>query len=143
MYQSHCVTPCSRELSIRNQLSVFAACQGTDNSYSSHALALVSKPRTRRKTIRVFWVSLALVARLVIATSVLSNWQHANSTNDAHCPSCHLGHQLLIQSIAPNGDKVLKSVALLHLLEEVGVAMDPFFADRPARTLRRVTSPVR
>jgi hypothetical protein len=49
---------------------------------------------TARKTIRILGVSLALLALLVSATGVVSDWHHSETTN-ADCPYCHLGHQVL------------------------------------------------
>ena len=57
------------------------------------SLGLRSTRMIVRKTIRILGVSLALVALLVFATGVVSDWNHHDSTNDARCPYCHLGHQ--------------------------------------------------
>ncbi len=81
-----------------------------------------------RKTIRILGVSVALIALLVFATGVVSDWHHSDSTNDAHCPYCHLGHQTPIQPEAPLWVGVLKPVAALPLLEEVVAATDPVFS---------------
>ena len=83
---------------------------------------------TVRKTIRIFGVSLALIALLVFATGVVSDWHHSDSTNDAHCPYCHLGHQTPIQPEAPLWVGVLKPVAALPVLEEVVAATAPVFS---------------
>jgi hypothetical protein len=74
---------------------------------------------TVRKTIRILAVSLALIALMVFATGVVSDWHHSDSTNDAHCPYCHLGHQTPIQPEAPLCIAVLKPIAALPPLEEV------------------------
>ncbi len=83
---------------------------------------------TVRKTIRILGVSLALVALLVFATGVVSDWHHSDSTNDANCPYCHLGHQTPVQPAAPLCIAVLKPVAALHLLEVVVPATSPVFS---------------
>ncbi|MGD0905992.1 MAG: DUF2946 family protein [Candidatus Acidiferrales bacterium] len=74
---------------------------------------------TAQKTIRILGVSLTLVALLVFATGVVSDWHHSDSTNDAHCPYCHLGHQAPIQPVVNLCIAVLKPVAALPLLEIV------------------------
>jgi len=81
-----------------------------------------------RKTIRIIGLSLALVALLVFATGVVSDWHHSDSTNDAHCPYCHLGHQTPIQPKAPLCVAVLKPIASLPSLEEVVAATAPIFS---------------
>jgi hypothetical protein len=72
-----------------------------------------------RKTIRIHGVSLALIALLVFATGVVSDWNHHDSTNDARCPYCHWGHQAPIQSETPLCVAVLNPVASLPLSEDV------------------------
>jgi hypothetical protein len=81
-----------------------------------------------RKTLRIFVVSLALIALLVFATGVVSDWHHSDSTNDAHCPYCHLGHQVPIQPEAPLCIAVLQPVTALVLLDEVVSATGPAFS---------------
>jgi hypothetical protein len=71
-----------------------------------------------RKAIRILGVSLALVALLVFATGVVSDWNHHDSTNDARCPYCHLGHQAPNQQEVPMCVAVLKPVASLPLPED-------------------------
>jgi len=83
---------------------------------------------TVRKTIRILGVSLALVALLVFATGVVSDWHHSDSTNDAHCPYCHLGHQVPILPETPLCVGVLKPIAALPLLEVVVQATGPVFS---------------
>jgi hypothetical protein len=83
---------------------------------------------TVRKTIRILGVSLALVALLVFATGVVSDWHHFDSSDDAHCPYCHLGHQTPIQPEAPLCVAVLKPIAALPLLEEVVAATGPVYS---------------
>ena len=81
-----------------------------------------------RKTIRILGISLALVALLVFATGVVSDWHHSDSTSDAHCPYCHLGHQAPIQPAVHLCVAVLKPVAALPLLEVVVPATSPVFS---------------
>ena len=49
------------------------------------------------KTTRIVGISLALVALLIFATGVVSDWNHQGPSDDAHCPYCHLGHQTPVQ----------------------------------------------
>jgi hypothetical protein len=83
---------------------------------------------TVRKTIRILGVSLALVALLVFATGVVSDWHHSDATNDTHCPYCHLGHQVPLQPDTPLCVGVLKPIAALPLLEVVVPATGPVFS---------------
>jgi hypothetical protein len=83
---------------------------------------------TVRKTIRVLGISLALITLLVFATGVVSDWHHSDSTNDAHCPYCHLGHQVPIQPEAPLCVAVLQPIAALPLLNEDVPAAVPSFS---------------
>jgi len=64
---------------------------------------------------RVVGVSLALVALLVFATVMLSGWHHHDSVNDAHCPYCHLGHQVAAQPETGHSATALLPVASLPL----------------------------
>jgi hypothetical protein len=90
--------------------------------------SLSSDKMTVRKTIRLLGVSLALVALLVFATGVVSDWHHSDSASDAHCPYCHLGHQTPIQPEAPLCVAVLKPIAALPLLEVVVPATGAAFS---------------
>jgi hypothetical protein len=83
---------------------------------------------TVRKTIRILGISLALVALLVFATGVVSDWHHSDSTNDTHCPYCHLGHQTPIQLEAPLCVAVLQHIAVLPPHEEAVAATGPAFS---------------
>src|ERR1700681_2908104 len=83
---------------------------------------------TVRKTIRILGVSLALIALLVFATGVVSDWHHSDTTNDARCPYCHLGHQVPIQSGAPLCTAVLLPIAALPLLDELVPPSGPAFS---------------
>jgi hypothetical protein len=88
---------------------------------------------TVRKTIRILGVSLALLALLVFATGVVSDWNHHDSTSDARCPYCHLGHQAAGQQEAPLCVAVLKPVASLPLPEDVVSALGPVFSQTAPR----------
>ena len=87
-----------------------------------------SHQMTVRKTVCILGVSLALIVLLVFATGVVSDWHHSDTTNDAHCPYCHLGHQIPIQTEAPLCIAVLRPVAALALLDEVVPATTPAFS---------------
>jgi hypothetical protein len=87
-----------------------------------------------RKTIRILGVSLALIALLVFATGVVSDWNHHDSTSDARCPYCHLGHQTPNQLEAPLCISVLKPVAALPLLlEDADPAAGPVLSQTAPR----------
>jgi hypothetical protein len=86
-----------------------------------------------RKAIRILGVSLALIALMVFATGVVSDWNHHDSTNDARCPYCHLGHQAPNQQEAPTCVAVLKPVGSLPLPEEVIQAAGPVFSQTSPR----------
>jgi hypothetical protein len=88
---------------------------------------------TVRKTIRILGISLVLVALLVFATGVVSDWHHESSTNDARCPYCHLGHQTLTQSEAPLCVAVLNPIASLPLPEDVVPATGPVYSQTAPR----------
>ena len=88
---------------------------------------------TVRKAIRILGVSLTLIALLVFATGVVSDWNHHDSTNDANCPYCHLGHQTPNQLEAPLCVSVLKPVASLPLVEDVVPATGPDFSQTAPR----------
>jgi hypothetical protein len=66
-----------------------------------------------RKSIRLLVVSLSLIALLVFATGVVSDWNHSNSTNDQQCPYCHMGHQAPAQLEVARTILLLKRVASL------------------------------
>ena len=68
-----------------------------------------------RKIIRILGVSLALIALLVFATGVVSDWNHQGSKDDARCPYCHLGHQTPAQLETPPLESFLKPLASLPL----------------------------
>jgi hypothetical protein len=83
---------------------------------------------TARKTTRLLGASLALVALMVFATGVVCDWHHSDSTNDAHCPYCHLGHQAPIRPAVNLCFAVLKPVAALSLLEVLVPGAVPVFS---------------
>jgi hypothetical protein len=68
---------------------------------------------TVRKTIRLLAVSLALIALVIFATGVVSDWNHQGPVDDAHCPYCHLGHQTPAQLVVAPSVISLKPVAFL------------------------------
>jgi len=68
---------------------------------------------TTRKAIRVLGVSLALIALVIFATGVVSDWHHQGPVDDAHCPYCHLGHQTPAQLVVAPSVIQLKPVAFL------------------------------
>jgi hypothetical protein len=88
---------------------------------------------TLRKTLRILGISLALVALLVFATGVVSDWHHHDSTTDAHCPYCHLGHQAPIQAESPLCITVLKPLASLPLAEDMVPPAGPVFSQTAPR----------
>lgn len=83
---------------------------------------------TARKTIRLLGTSLVLITLLVFATGVVSDWNHHDSADDAHCPYCHLGHQTPVQPESPLCVAVLNPVAALALLEVAVPAAAPVFS---------------
>ena len=86
-----------------------------------------------RKTIRILGVSLALIALLVFATGVVSDWNHQGSVDDAHCPYCHLGHQTPAQLVVAPSVSLLKPVASLPLPQDVILASGPDFSQTSPR----------
>ena len=94
---------------------------------------------TARKTIRIVGATLALVALLVFATGVVSDWHHDNSTSDAQCPYCHLGHQTPIQPETSLCVSVLNPVAMVVSLEEIAFPVSPVFSQTaPPRASCRI-----
>jgi len=86
-----------------------------------------------RKTIRILGVSLALLALLVFATGVVSDWNHQGANDDARCPYCHLGHQAPAQiSVAPSA-YLLKTVASLPLPQDAMLSTGPEFSQTSPR----------
>jgi hypothetical protein len=72
---------------------------------------------TLRKTIYLLGVSLALLALVVFATGVVSDWNHHSSTDEGQCPYCHMGHQAPVQLRAAQSVFLLKLVGSLALPE--------------------------
>jgi len=88
---------------------------------------------TARKTIRFLGVSLALIALVVFATGVVSDWNHHGPLDDAHCPYCHLGHQTPAQLVVAPSVTLLKLVAFLPPsidLVQIAAAIFPQAAPR-------------
>ena len=88
---------------------------------------------TEWKTIRIIGVSLTLLALLVFATGVVSDWNHQGPSDDAHCPYCHLGHQTPAQLVAAPSIILLKLVASLPLPEDAVLASGPVFSQTSPR----------
>lgn len=87
---------------------------------------------SQRKIIRILGVSLALLALLVFATGVVSDWHHNSSANDAQCPYCHLGHQTPIQPETGLHVTVLNPVASVILpVDAVSPAIPVFSQTAP------------
>jgi hypothetical protein len=78
-----------------------------------------------RNTLRILGISLALVALLVFATGVVSDWNHQNSNDETRCPYCHLGHQTPAQLEAAPAVSLLRPVASLPLPEDFAAAGGP------------------
>jgi hypothetical protein len=68
---------------------------------------------TARKTIRFLGITLALIALVIFATGVVSDWNHQGPLDDARCPYCHLGHQTPAQVVVAPSVSLLKPVAYL------------------------------
>ena len=94
------------------------------------------------KTIRITRGFADALVLLVFATGVVSDWNHQGSTDDAHCPYCHLGHQTPGQLVVAPAVSLLKPVASLPLPQDAVLASRPcFFADfAPRASLRLVSS---
>jgi hypothetical protein len=88
---------------------------------------------TTRKTIQIIGLSLTLIALLVFATGVVSDWHHDSSTNDARCPYCHLGHQTPIQPETSLCVSVLNPVATVVSPEEIAFPASPVFSQTAPR----------
>lgn len=85
------------------------------------------------KTIRLVGISLALLALLVFATGVVSDWHHQGTSDDAHCPYCHLGHQTPVQLEVAPWVLLLKRIASLPLPEDIVLATGPVFSQTAPR----------
>jgi hypothetical protein len=88
---------------------------------------------TARKMIWIIGLSLALIALLVFATGVVSDWHHDNSTSDAQCPYCHLGHQTPIQPETNLCVSVLNPVAAIVSQAEIAFPAGPVFSQTAPR----------
>jgi hypothetical protein len=92
-----------------------------------------STQQTVQKTIRILGVSLALIALLVFATGVVSDWNHRGANDDVRCPYCHLGHQAPAQLVASPSATLLKPVASLPLSQDAVLASGPLFSQTSPR----------
>ena len=81
-----------------------------------------------RNTLRILGISLALVALLVFATGVVSDWNHQSSNDETRCPYCHLGHQTAAQLAAAPAVSLLRPVASLPLPEDFAATVGPDFS---------------
>ena len=88
---------------------------------------------TAPKTIRLLAVSLALIALLIFATGVVSDWNHQSPSDDAHCPYCHLGHQTPAQLVIAPSVSFLKPVASLTLPQDAALAAGPAYSQTSPR----------
>jgi hypothetical protein len=86
-----------------------------------------------RKTIQILGISLALIALLVFATGVVSDWNHQGPSDDAHCTYCHLGHQTPAQLVAAPSVVLLKLAASLPLPQDAAPATDHVFSQTAPR----------
>jgi hypothetical protein len=86
-----------------------------------------------RKTIRLLAVSLALLALLIFATGVVSDWNHQSPSDDANCPYCHLGHQAPAQFVVAPSVLSLKPIASLPLPEDKIPVVVPVFSQTAPR----------
>ena len=86
-----------------------------------------------RKAIRILGVSLALVALLIFATGVISDWNHHGAADHANCPYCHMGHQTPVQLDRTPALSLLKLVAPLALPEDIVLAGGPVFSQTSPR----------
>jgi hypothetical protein len=77
------------------------------------------------KTIRILGVSLALLALLVFSTTVVSDWDCHNSTDDTRCPYCHLTHQAPAKPEATYCVSVFEAVASVPLPEDAAPVTIP------------------
>jgi hypothetical protein len=88
---------------------------------------------TARKTIRFLGVTLALIALVIFATGVVSDWSHQGPSADAHCPYCHLGHQTPAQlAVAPSSIS-LKPIAFLLLVVDILHFAAPIYSQTAPR----------
>jgi hypothetical protein len=85
------------------------------------------------RTIRIVAVSLALIALLVFATGVVSDWNHQGANDDARCPYCHLGHQTPAQLVVAPSVSMLKPVASIPLPQDALLESGPDFSQTSPR----------
>jgi len=85
------------------------------------------------KTIRILGISLALLALVILATGVVSDWNHQGPNDDARCPYCHLGHQAPGQLVVAPSVLLLRPVASLPLPEDAAPSTVPVFSQTSPR----------
>jgi hypothetical protein len=86
-----------------------------------------------QKTLRILGISLTLIALLVFATGVVSDWNHQGANDDARCPYCHLGHQTPAHLVVAPSVSLLKPVASLPLPQDAILASGPVFSQTSPR----------
>ena len=98
-----------------------------------------------QKTLRILGVSLALIALLVFATGVVSDWNHQGANDDARCPYCHLGHQTPAQLVVAPSVSLSEAGRFLAAAARRSFSHGPcFFADLASRaSLCLISSPQR
>ncbi|HEX3375448.1 MAG TPA: DUF2946 family protein [Candidatus Acidoferrales bacterium] len=85
------------------------------------------------KATRFLGVTFALIALVIFATGVVSDWSHQGPSDDARCPYCHLGHQTPAQlAVAPSSIS-LKPVAFLLLAVDVLHVAGPIYSQTAPR----------
>jgi hypothetical protein len=85
------------------------------------------------KTIRILGISLALLALVILATGVVSDWSHHGPNDDVRCPYCHLGHQTPGQLVVSPSVLLLRPVASLPLPEDAAPSGIPVFSQTAPR----------
>lgn len=81
-----------------------------------------------QKTLRILGVSLAVLAILVFATGVVSDWNHQGANDDARCPYCHLGHQTPAPLVVTLTVSLLKPIASMPLPQDAALGSGPTFS---------------
>ncbi len=94
---------------------------------------------TARKTIRLLGFPLALIALVIFATGVVSDWNHHSPSDDANCPYCHLGHQTPAQLVVAPTVSLLKPVASLPLPQDLILVTSTVYSQTSPRA-RRLSS---
>jgi hypothetical protein len=87
-----------------------------------------------QKTIRVLAVAFAALALLVFSTTVVSDWDCHNATDDARCPYCHLTHQAPApESQLAQNVSLREYVASVPLAEDACPVTAPVLSETPPR----------